>query len=118
MNRRGASTSVIVGVVVAAVVVVGAGVYFISRQLGGPSGGGQPERSENQKGPYATFLAIHMEPGSSYPSYQESYWSSVVGLVRLADNYGAKLTLEFAAQWGEYISQDPAKLNLVKQWRQ
>lgn len=118
MDGRGASTSVIIVVVIAAVVVVGAGVYFIVRQPGGPSGGGQPGGGENQKGPYATFLAIHMEPGSSYPSYQENYWSSVVGLVGLADNYGAKLTLEFAAQWGEYISHDIAKLNLVKQWRQ
>jgi len=118
MDGRGASTSVIIAVVIAAVVVVGAGVYFIVRQPGGPSGGGQPGGGENQKGPYATFLAIHMEPGSSYPSYQENYWSSVVGLVGLADNYGAKLTLEFAAQWGEYISQDTTKLNLVKQWRQ
>ncbi len=70
--------------------------------------------------PYGSFLAIHLEVGGDTINleYQKAYWLTAVNLVKLADQYSAKLTLQFNPQWAEYILNDPNKLNLLRKWQQ
>lgn len=118
MKEKGISALAVVATIVAAV-AVGAGVYLIvTKQAapGGPQGGGP---SEN-RGPYATFLCIHLEPGGATPggvSWQEYYWPYVMQIVALADNYNAKLTLHMSPQYAEYVLQDAARINIVRGWQ-
>ena len=69
---------------------------------------------------YESFLVIHFEVGEDTNNleYQKKYWPTAVNLVKLADQYSAKLTLQFNPQWAEYILNDQNKLNLLKKWQQ
>ena len=70
--------------------------------------------------PFANFFVIHFEVGGDTKTleYQKAYWPTAVNLVKLADQYSAKLTLQFNPQWAEYILNDQNKLNLLKKWQQ
>lgn len=70
--------------------------------------------------PYGSFLVIHLEVGGDTITleYQKAYWPTAVNLVKLADQYSAKLTLQFNPQWAEYILNDHNKLNLLRKWQQ
>ena len=71
-------------------------------------------------GPFANFLSIHFEVGGDTKSleFQESFLPKTIELVELAEQYSAKLTLQFNPQWAEYILKDISKLNLLKNWQQ
>jgi len=88
-----------------------------------------------------TFIMIHLEAGykackdnnlpaglisngtttddvcSKDLSWQEFFWPTVIELVEKADAYGFKLTLAFTPQWGKFIANDSARLDLVRQWK-
>ena len=66
--------------------------------------------------PFSTFLAIHFEVGGNTRNleHQRSHWPTAVNLEKLADQYNAKLSLQFNPQWAEYILQDHDKYNLLK----
>ena len=70
--------------------------------------------------PYGSFFVIHLEVGGDTKNleYQKKYWPTAVNLVKLADQYSAKLTLQLNPQWVEYILNDQNKLNLLNKWRQ
>ena len=70
--------------------------------------------------PYGSFLAIHFEVGGNTRSlkYQEEFWPATIDLINMADEYDAKLTLQFNPQWVEYILRDQNKLNSVTKWQQ
>lgn len=75
---------------------------------------------DENKGPYAAFLAVHLEVGKGSerpPEYQKKYWPYLVKLVEIADKYNHKLTIMFQTQWAEYILQDKNKFNLIKKWQ-
>ncbi|MBU3933589.1 MAG: hypothetical protein KKH11_02840 [Candidatus Omnitrophica bacterium] len=69
--------------------------------------------------PYGSFLVIHFEVGGNTRSleYQEEFWPAAVDLIHMADEYEAKLTLQFTPQWREYILRDQNKLDLVRRWQ-
>jgi hypothetical protein len=69
--------------------------------------------------PFATFFAIHFEVGGNTNNleYQEEYWPHAVNLIKLADLYDARLTLQLNPQWSEYILQDKNKFDLLKEWQ-
>ncbi len=70
--------------------------------------------------PYGSFLVIHFEVGGDTNNleYQKKYWPTAVNLVKLADQYSAKLTMQFNPQWAEYILNDQNKINLLRKWQQ
>ncbi|PIR97397.1 MAG: hypothetical protein COT91_01605, partial [Candidatus Doudnabacteria bacterium CG10_big_fil_rev_8_21_14_0_10_41_10] len=85
-----------------------------------------------------SFIMIHLEAGyqslkeNNFPpvlnfpdeyrnnplGWQEYFWSSVVDLVKEADNYNFDLTLALNPQWAEYILQDNVKIDMVKKWQE
>lgn len=69
--------------------------------------------------PYTSFLAIHFEVGGHTRNlaYQRKYWPETVELIKMANQYNAKLTLQFNPQWAEYILKDGNKFNLIKEWQ-
>lgn len=82
------------------------------------SGISQSESLASEKGPFAVFFAVHMEAVElSKGKYQEGQWPNLVKLVKMADRYGAKLTLMFNPQWAEYILKDKTKFELLKDWQ-
>ena len=50
--------------------------------------------------------------------YQEKTWPTLVELIKLADKYDFKLTLEFNPQWAFYILADESRLKLLRNWEQ
>lgn len=100
--------------IIGLLVIVGVGLAYLQISSTRPS----ENQAAPSQGPFATFLCIHMEPGAISPDYQVEHWPHVIGLVELADNYGAKLALEFAPQYAEYILENAARFNLVKGWQQ
>ena len=76
--------------------------------------------SGRNSGPYATFLVVHFEVGEDTKSleFQNRYWAVVIDFIRLAEKYGARLTLQFNPQWAEYILLDEERHELLKRWRQ
>lgn len=69
--------------------------------------------------PFSTFLAIHFEVGGDTRSldHQRAFWPTAVNLVKLADQYEAKLTLEFNPQWAEFILKDQDNFSLLEEWQ-
>lgn len=69
---------------------------------------------------YASFIVIHFEVGGNTKSleYQEEFWTAAIDLIHLANEFGARFTLQFNPQWAEYILKDHNKLNLVTKWQQ
>ena len=71
--------------------------------------------------PYDSFLVIHFEVGGKKTrslKYQEEFWPAAIDLINMADEFDAKLTLQFNPQWAEYILNDQNKLNLLRKWQQ
>jgi len=64
------------------------------------------------------YIAIHHEPGGNPQTtdYPEEYWSSLISLVELADQYNQKLSLEMNPQWATYILEDNVRLDLLRSW--
>ena len=73
-------------------------------------------RSSN---PFSTFLVIHFEVGGDTRNleHQKNYWPITIDLIKLANRYNAKLTLQFNPQWAEYLLKDKSKFNLIKEWQ-
>jgi len=69
--------------------------------------------------PFSTFLAIHFEVGGDTRNlaHQKEFWPVAIDLIKLANKYNAKLTLQFNPQWAEYILKDKNKFNLLKEWQ-
>lgn len=70
--------------------------------------------------PFSTFFSIHFEVGGHTGNleYQKTLWPTATNLIKLADQYKAKLTLQFNPQWAEYILKDKNKFNLLKEWQE
>lgn len=71
------------------------------------------------KAPFSTFLVIHFEVGGDTRSleYQNTFWPAAVDLIKLADRYDAKLSLQFNPQWAEYVMKDKSNFYLLKEWQ-
>lgn len=70
--------------------------------------------------PFASFLVIHLEVGGDTGSlqHQKLYWQTLIDLVELADQYDAKLTLQFNLQWIEYLSMYSDKIDKFWKWHE
>ncbi|MBI3378242.1 MAG: hypothetical protein HY035_07580 [Nitrospirae bacterium] len=77
------------------------------------------KKHESFSAPFSTFFVIHFEVGGDTRrlEYQNTFWPATVDLIKLADRYDAKLTLQFTPQWAEYILNDRYKFNLFKGWQ-
>ncbi len=76
------------------------------------------EGAAGSGGPRAVFFAIHLEAGElTRGRRQEEQWPNAVGLVGMADRYGAKLTLMFNPQWAEHLLAREDRLKAVRAWQ-
>ncbi len=80
---------------------------------------------------FGTFFVVHLEVGN-YPNHkgkpffnngntsqynwQSVFWPTLVEMIKLADEYDAKLTLLLNPQWVEFIASDEEKLQTVRKW--
>lgn len=64
------------------------------------------------------FIAIHNEPYNFTGGERKIERDYVVlkQMIKRADEYNVKLTLMFAAQWADYISQNPQRLAALESW--
>lgn len=69
---------------------------------------------------FGTFFVIHLEVGKDTKNlkHQNKYWLTMADFVELADQYNAKLTLQFNPQWAEYILQDKKRFHILKKWQE
>ena len=58
------------------------------------------------------FIAIHCEP---YGANEKNY-EALKNIIDYANDYNVKLTLQFTAQWADYISKDEQRMDELKQW--
>ncbi len=59
------------------------------------------------------FFAVHCEPTTA----NLRMFDALSRMVRIADAYSVKLTIEFTPQWAEMILKDKEKLTLVRSWQ-
>lgn len=65
------------------------------------------------------FIAIHNEPhnvpnGKAIIAHE---YNTLKEMVKKADEYNIKLTLMFSAQWADYISESPERMNDLEKWK-
>jgi len=95
-----------------------------------------PDESFAAESETYTFIAIHFEAGykgrilddlpielpAEYMAmdfgWQEYHFETAQNLVQKADEFGFHLTLMFNPQWAEYILQDSARTDVVRQWQE
>lgn len=73
------------------------------------AGGARPAERQTPD----AFFAVHFEPRSA----DARGFSKLVELVKLADSFKVKLTLQFTPSWARMILADPGRVAALRQWQ-
>jgi len=66
--------------------------------------------------PYPTFFVVHFETGGDTRNlkHPQAFWQATIDLMDCANQFDAKLTLQFNPQRAKYILKDPLKVKIVR----
>ena len=95
---------IIIGFVI--LLIIGLGDFFILKK---PA----PPNNPQTRGLPDVFFAVHFEPRSA----DERGFEELKNFVQMADDFKAKLTLQFTPSWAKMILSDENKLGLLRQWQ-